>query len=81
MDIDRLAARHESVDRRVIEEDDVDIVGFQTGSFDQRGGNLFEESLRLGVAQDRLGSDGLRREHGGGKHGEQAGNQTHWRGA
>ena len=79
MNIHRLTARDESVDRRIIDQDDFDIVGFEPGRLDQRRRNLVEERLGLGIAQNALRGDRLRREHGGSKEGNEAGEQAHRR--
>ncbi len=52
--IDRLPRGHEGVDRGVVDENDVDIAGFETGRLDQRRGEFAEEILGFGIAQDRL---------------------------
>ena len=60
MDIDRLPARHEGVDRRIVDQDNIDIVGLKAGRLDQRFGDIVEKGLGFRIAQDRLGSGGLR---------------------
>ena len=77
MDIDDLPTRHEGVDGRIIDQHDVDILGLEPGGLDQRGRNLVEEGLGLGIAQDRLRSDRLGHEHGRCEDGEQAGKKAH----
>ncbi len=62
MEVDRLSARDESVDRRIVDQHDVDIVLLEARSLDQRGGNLVEKGLGLGVAQHALRCGRLNRE-------------------
>jgi hypothetical protein len=47
-----LAGGDESVDRRVIEQDDLDAFGVETRGDDQRPRHVFEQKLGLAVAQD-----------------------------
>ena len=79
MDIDNLPARDEGIDRAIVDEDDIDIFGLQPRRLDQRSRDFVEEGFGLGIAQNGLSGDRLRREHGGGKESEQAGYEAHRR--
>ena len=54
MDIDHLSARHEGVDRRIVDEHDIDIAGAQACRLHQRFGHVLQQCLGLGIAQDAL---------------------------
>ena len=54
MDVDDLAAGDEGVDRLVVDEDDLDVLGPEPGRLDERPRHVAEQRLGLGVAQDRL---------------------------
>ena len=51
---DILAARDEGVDFRIIDDEDLDIVGRHAGRLDQRRGHVGHEGFGLRVAQDLL---------------------------
>ncbi len=66
VNVDRLPAGDEGVDRRIVDQHDLDIAGLEAGSLDQRRSHVVEQRLGLGIAQDRLRRRGLRdhqREH------------------
>ena len=56
MDIDGLPADDERIDRIVVDQHDLDIVGRQAGGDDHLPRHVLEQRLCLGVAQDRLGT-------------------------
>ena len=59
MDIDRLAAGDEGVDRRIVDQHDIDIARIEPGGGDQRRRHVVQQGLGLGIAQHRLRSDRL----------------------
>ena len=65
MDVDRLTTRHEGVDRRVVEQDYVDIAWRKARGLDQRIGEILQERLGLCIAQDGLRHCGLRAQRQG----------------
>jgi hypothetical protein len=58
VEIDRLAARHERVDRPIVEEHEIDRLGIESGGRDDRCGHITQQRLGFGVAQHRLGGSG-----------------------
>jgi hypothetical protein len=62
VDIDRLPARDEGVDRAVVEQHDIDVARFEAGGLDQRRGDVAEQRLGFGIAQHRLRRRRLHRE-------------------
>ena len=56
MNIDRLSARHEGVDRGIIEQDEIDRARIETRRRHDRCGHVLKESLGLGITQHRLRS-------------------------
>ncbi len=75
MDIDRLPARDEGVDRPVIDQNQLDIAGFQFARLDQRGGHVVEQGLGLGIAQDRLRRHRLQNDQRAGQQRKRIGNK------
>ena len=53
MNIDRLAGRDEGINRRIIEQDDVDARRIELGRADQRRRDVLEQQLGLAVAENR----------------------------
>ena len=62
MDIDRLPAGNEGVDRAVVEQHDIDVAWIEPGRLDQRGRHVAKQRFGFRVAQHLLRHDRLHRQ-------------------
>ena len=67
MDINNLPSGHESVDRGIVDQDDLDIFRFKLGGFDQRTRHIAQQCLGLRIAQNGLRGDRLKRQRESGE--------------
>ena len=65
MDVDHLPAGDEGVDRRIVNQHDIDIAGAQPRRFDQRIGHVAQQCLGFRIAQNALRHGRLRHQRGG----------------
>ena len=79
VDIDDLPARHEGVDRRVVDQDDLNVPRSQPCRLRQRFRHFLQQRLGFRVTQDGLRGGRLGHQRHGGQQCNQAGEQAHVR--
>ena len=79
MDIDRLAAGDEGVDRWIAHQHNFDVAGCKPRRLDQRRGQVVEQGFGLGIAQHRLRRRRLRDQRKGGEDREETSESAHGR--
>ena len=77
LDVDPLPACNKGVERRIVDQHDLDRARTQACGFGQRIDQVLQQRFGLGVAQDALRSGRLRSEGNGREAGDHAGEKTH----
>ena len=76
VEVNRLPADHEGIDRGVVDENDIDVLRLESGGLDQRRGHVGEQPLGFGIAKNRLRRDRPCGEDQHGKHGGEQGDSV-----